>query len=1054
MGYDITTRKINDVEYLNEFNQFFALEMDEEYNAAPEMEMDDNLEEIPVEHSKQQLSDTYINFLPKNTSGYTLKGNVIDVQIPRTEHVISLAKAFIYLDLNMSFRCPTTFAAPSGNRIFVGMLNSATIFDQVRINNNGKTILSDTFVQVNSRIWQMTKPGHYLKQQYASFLNIDDITNNEGFIAHEITGSFTAGTTIAKVFKIKIPLPCLFNCFDNANNFSTSNLTDDITLTMQLSSPERYMCLITTNSDGKVLNIQPFDNDLQAVYKQSTRNTTTGDITNSTVEIVERSGSTDLYYIGNDLKITCPAHYPTETESQALLGLVENQGVDYPFITCDIQEQKTDFGLAENQLKNGTSQSLNYNPNGVLNYNTHTNNIFAVLLLASHYHSYVAFDKPLIDKIECNLSELIKLANGKVHSSSSYSTNENTYKDVVASSTYTRDNDMYKDLINALGTDGFRNLDRFDDAMKHDYMVHNDMEENMLASYMQFYAVSCGQMLGVSSDYFAHQINFKYESKFKQSKVDDKYYAINHGKHNWSNSSVFCCELTFKRLLFVNGGLDIECPMSENYDIRRNIRGEATGNAHGLSKLFEPITNLLKSAGSTIKNEIHRVKRNKNTTYAYSHLGKDGYEKHKDIIEQNGTMGVRKFKKFIDNLVESEKQLTPSHGLGDPNALGGTASTTIGPGNQQTETEKGVDLSLLNLNVYHKQSRNADFADRIGWKHQLILDYKYHANIEKLRLNSWGTETAIIGVNNAHGLGRWLKKKWNQGKTWVKEKVVPFFKKAGKQILKNAKSIAMDYARQVLSGQIKLSQVPDKFKERVRDAIQNGDLMKNVDPLVQQAIDTIRDIKDGKKTWQDVPSDVYNYIKSHNIEGSSNGNGLIVRHGFYSRIAGKPSLAPSVMKRRIQMLLEKNPIELKDKELRKIYTYKRLHEHPIVDSHGTLAVALKKLYGEPLYKRILVAENHHGASLIGMPNPMYKKKNPLKGELISKYFGGNKKEYKKWKYSRTLAPHEDAPIVNSPFQIKVDATHGLSDAEKEAWKKHKAALMTKFIEKMKKKGKL
>ncbi len=1018
----------------------------------------EELEEVPNdEPTKQQLSDTYITFIPKNSTGYTTKGHVVEVVIPRTEHVIALAKSYIELDLKIKARVnaayTTTAAKLGGNdRLFIGIINAATIFDQTRILNNGKTILSDSFCQVNSRIWQMTKASNWLKQQYASFINIDDVTSNEGFIMHEITGDEFTDTDFKEIkYKLNIPLPCLFPCFDNANNFGTSQLTDDVTLTMQLSSPEKYLCIAIADKNGKVKSIQPFNaNGKEAIYKV-TFNPVSG--AKTSYKAIYNDADTN-YYITDYMRIVCPAHYPTPTESGGLTGLVDNEGVSYPFITCDIQEQKSDFSPVDDNRNIPITAGTVYDSQKTLNYTTHTKNIFAVLMLISHYHSYSVFDKPFMENIECNLSELIKLANNKVHTGSTYMENV---------SVMGGDNDMYKDLVNAFGADGFRNLERYDDAVRRDYQQKNDayldttnMNQNMLGSYMQYYPVACGQMLGVSSDYFAHQINYKYKpiwSATQDTTVASPYATCTHGVNNYKNASVFCCQLTFKRLMFVNGGLDIENPLSDNYDIRRHIRGEVSGNAHGiLTSLIEPVTNLMKSAGNTIRNEIYRIKRNKNTTHAYTRLGKDGYNKHRDIIEANGTMGHRKFKQFIDNLISAEKQMSgPSHGLDikDPNELSGSSTTTLGQATQEIEGEKGVDIRMLNLNVYHQQSRNADFADRIGWKHQLILDYKYHANVQKLRLGSWGVETAILGVSNAHGLGTWLKDKWGKVKTWWHEKAKPWLRNQGHQALSNLKDIGKQYAMKVLNGEIKITDVPSKFIPTVQSLIRNGDLTRGMDPKIQEAMNIIRDIKAGKKTWQDVPGDIYNLIKSKNLEAAASGNGLVIRHGFYGHVNYKPSIAYPVMKRRMQMILDKNPNQLKDKDLRAIYAYKRSRSRPLVDKHGTLGVTLKRLYGEPLYRRKLIAENKVSHGVVSAELPP--KKSGFKHELITKYFNGNKDSYKQWKKSRKeLPPHQDIAPVNSPLMQQIDVNHGISE-EEAYWKKHKKELKKKLLEKMKSK---
>lgn len=1044
------------------------MEADPGIPEAPESNtlLPDELEEVPsTEDPKQQLSDTYITFIPKNSTGFTTKGHVVEIVIPRTEHVIDLARS--YIDLNLKLGLKHNGAAfnktnlENDDRLFVGMINAATIFDQTRILNNGKCILSDTFCQVNSRIWQMTKPSHYLKQQYASFINLDDITNNEGYIMHEITATEFNNTAVKDItYKLKIPLPCLFPCFDNANSFGTSQLNDDVTLSMQLSFPDRFLCWVIADKNGKVKKIEPFSANKTAVY--NVKKETTGAKTSYTVEYDEGDGANPKYYIDDYMRIIAPAHYPTPTESGALTGLVDNEGASFPFITCDIQEQKASFapGNVTDSRTIPVGTVTEWDSTVHLNYTTHTNNIFAVLMMSSHEHSYVAFDKPYIENIECNLSELIKLANGKVHTGSNYDDAVDSAKPNDS------DNDMFKDLANALGADGFRNFERYDEAIRRDYMQKLSTNENMLASYMQYYPVACGQMLGVSSDYFAHQINYKCKPKWSYNTAHGEgegavdYTVCTAGAHNYNNASVFCCQLTFKRLLFVNGGLDIENPLSDTYDIRRHLRGEVSGNAHGILDAFSgPITNLMKSAGNTIRNEIYRIKRNKNTTHAYTRLGKDGYEKHKDIIDANATMGHRGFKKFINNLIESERQLSGSgHGLRDPNALGGSASVTLGQATQQIAGEKGVDIRMLNLNVYH-QSRNADFADRIGWKHQLILDYKYSANAYKIRLSSWGVESAILGVNNAHGLGTWLKEKWRKTKTFFKERALPWLKEQGSKLLKNAKDVAMGYVNKVLNGEIRIKDVPKRFLPYVNQIIQNGDLTKNMDPRINEAIETARKLRTGELKMSDIPDEILRTIRSMNLDGNGSentGNGLVIRHGFIGYVRHKPNVPYPVMKRRMEMLLDRPPSELSDKDFRNIYAYKRLRERPLVDKHGTLGVTLRRLYGEPIYRRKLISENRvHGLPLIAPKKPM----KPFKKELIDRYFGGDLAKYKDWRHSRKLKPHEDITPVNSPLMQQVDVNHGIknddySDADFEReWKKHKAEIKAKMKSKLKKRAK-
>ena len=93
---------------------------------------------------KQRISDTYLTFLPKNTSGYTYQNQLIDVQIPKTQHIINLAKSFIYAEIQIPLKTNYLInQASEKRRYFIGFMNSASIFDQVQIHSNNKVIYTD-----------------------------------------------------------------------------------------------------------------------------------------------------------------------------------------------------------------------------------------------------------------------------------------------------------------------------------------------------------------------------------------------------------------------------------------------------------------------------------------------------------------------------------------------------------------------------------------------------------------------------------------------------------------------------------------------------------------------------------------------------------------------------------------------------------------------------------------------------------------------------------------------------------------------------------------------
>lgn len=993
----------------------------------------------PIE--KQVLSDTYLAFLPKNTAGYTTKNQIIDVQIPRTEHVLRLNEAYFQVELKTAFKANLDYAPATGEEQYVGLLNSATIFDQVYIKNNGKTIHTETFSQIQSRAWQLSKSTNYQVANPASFLNYDDVSANDGLLVHKLTDvAFKAGIEVPLKFRLKIPIGAVYQCFDNCDNFSTTLLNDDITLSMQLSQPNKYMCLITADSTThKVKRVEPFgintkiyddiikpyiernvagwneakdkvefassfttgtDNSNQVEWKTYTYKKAgtagtnyVGTITVYTIQVLDDDSK---YYI-DSLKMVVPGHYPTADESANYANLVANGAVHYSFRDCDIKCQSTDF-------TNGTQH---------LNFSTNCENIFSVMMFASHAYSYVVFDKPYIDKIECNLSEIYKLANDKVHTEG----------------TYDRDNDMYKNLIDGFGVDSFKNLQRFDKQITRDFLQKEpklvdwkdagggagklicDRTSVQTGNYLQWYKVAPGNQLGISADYFANLINYKFESK------ND---SVNDYICNYSNSNIFCAQLRYRMLIYKEGGIDIVCPFAEELNMRSVASNAPKSDAHGIGALvpmlLKPATGLIGSAVKGIKGIVYKNRAHDNSTYAYSKLGKDGFERHRGILEQNSSMRKRKFKKFINNLVESEKQLANVDTHGVEGTLGegaGAASTVPRSSLDDFEHERPVDLNLLNLtNSKLYRPNNREILSDIEFKMYLVLDYKYGFNKNKLRLQSFGDESATEYC--AHGFGDWIRGKWRKLVGFFKGRGKEIAKDAGKVILSNATEIVKQYANEILMGKLNIKDVPSKFKKQVLALIKNNQLTGTpVDDMTQRAIDYYKKIKDGSMNWSQVPSDMRDIVNKLQAQQSTQ-NGLLIRHGFVGAINVHPSVDYHVMKRRISKLADKNPMLMRQKDLRRLYKFKHFQQHPIVDTtHGRFNELLDRLYRKqqskpPVFKPVppstsnpykdkwrkikseITGSDNHGLKtvLIQMKsNPKYKK-------------WDHKKKYKMLKYAK------------------------------------------------------
>ena len=1101
---------------------------------------------------KQRLSDTYLTFLPKNTSGYTYQNQLIDVQIPKSEHIINLAKSYIHASIQIPLKISHDYAKPSSDfRFFVGFMNAANIFDQVQIHSNNKVIYTDTLAQVNSRIWQMSKPSKYLDANYHSFINIRDVTKNIGFIVQEITAdSFTKKSKeipagdLSKApfdlfnFNMRIPLPCLFNCFDNCEAFSTTQLNDNVTLMMQLSTLEKYLCLFETSANGKLKKVTPFKAD------------NTIDVYDNIV-IQCSSAETDKYQINYGFKIVTPGHYPTEEEKIEINNVIANGGWFRPFINSRIQAQDASFGPS---TYGNTLQSA-------INFNTDVHNLYNIIMLASHEHTHTVFDKPKISDIELNASELWKLANGGTHTDA----------------TYDGDNDMYLDLLNGFGTQTFKNLERFDEAITHDYSIktHDDnlyfevkyrltvnlksatefaddksaivetlsadiknkhytnvtdkvystefladkvviigriivknfprssndygyqritytvnlaaktavlkgastagsttinnttlnitgkdgsvtttkdyefvlavkfikdkdvysnfCSDQTYGSYLQFYKFAPSNQLGYSADYFSSQINYKFKNEYKVAtgiEIADVTGDANMTTNNYDNSTLFCCCQTLYFLVFKEGGIDVINPFSEEIDVRyrMNNTNSYCGNGHGiggfLPGLFSPVTSLIGKGINGLRNIIKENRSHANNTYAYSTLGKDGYEKHRDIISSNATMKKGKFKKFIDGLRQMEVSVK-THGVSDGDE----------------EIAEFATFDDLNLRPF-VQSYPAELAD-YEYKNQLILDYKNRFNIEKLRLASFGSEAAL-DANNYHGrVGDWFRRIGNKFRGW--------FKSDGKRIIKNIGSdlsnIANEYAAKIATGEISMSDIKNlkpQLKSQIMNIVSNSDKGTSIQGVTGDAIRYYKQYKNGQLKWNEIPSEMVSRIKEMDMKEKGGMNhGLIVRHGFSSGARIKPNILYSVQKQRINKLKSVNPMQLNRNKLRKLYRFNYLKNNGVVDtSHGRMGELLRQRYPnistripydlgkrvplrDPTIKKLRdkwmndkkeLLSNDHGVAYLGKlrnKSKAYK----LSGDSKYKYFH---KKYKSWK--------NKSPSSNTPDY----------DSMKAAWKKYKS----------------
>ena len=1109
------------------------------------------------EVEKQRLSDTFLTYLPKNTSGYTYANQLIDIQIPKTEHVVNLAKAYINVKLQIPYRLDSAYTAVSGKRYFVGLMCSATMFDQVQVHSNNKVIHSDTHCQINSRIWQLAKPTHYLNANGFSFINIDDISYNTGFIVHELSeipfDATKPNEWYPLVYNMRIPLPCLFNIFDNCEAFHTTMLNDNVTLTMQLSTPEKYLCLFETDTNGKMLRILPFGAKETPINYSRFHTVAFSD------------AETAAYQINEGFKIIAPGHYPTEEEKIEIQNVIANGGWFREFTTTWVQAQDAQFGASTQGLLRQRT----------LNYNTNVANLYGIIMLAAHNHSCVVFDKPYIKDIEMNASEIWKLANGHTH----------------VEATYDRDNDMYQDLMNVFGQQTFRTLDRFDKAISYDYRYKGEdnkyyrraestvvlnlnnandtitglksyvtvysvrtyesswnytdtylnttdhtltldlytylplnaentytnstititieksdldadapvsrvtsyaatstatpvngatysdsspdanhsrvvftissannrtklQDDKTFGSYIQYYRFAPSGQMGYSGDYFSNQINYKYQSCYEAD--GDAVFT----KNNHDNATMFCCCQTLSFLVFKEGGIDVINPFSEELDVRVKFSSNYhsyAGTGHGLSALIpgliSPVTSVVGKGIGGLRKLVKENRNHLNATYAYSQLGKDGYEKHKEIIEGHSTMPKRKFKKFINGLKQMESQTAP-HGLeGIGKGLKDAGTNPYGE-----EIAEPATFDELNLQPF-VQSYSADLAD-CEYKNQLVLDYKYRLNTVKLRLSSFGSEAAM-SANNYHGrVGDWFRR--------VGRKIKGWYKKDGRRIIKNAGrdllGVAKEYAAKIATGEMSLTDVRSlkpELKQKILAIVQNNTKGTALEGVTGDALNWYKKWKSGDLKWTDIPTDMIARVKELDMkEKSGSDHGVIVRHGFVAGPSIKPSVLYSVQKQRMKQLMGKNPMEMRRRDLRKLYRFKYLKENPPIDtSRGRLAELLRqryphigdasvaipsrttasvKDYGSKWRKdKQELVQTEHGIAFLDKVRRKAHKRGIPKGDARWSY---QHKKFKKWQQRQRAVERAKPETASSEM-------HGIEDFSKmqEIWKKYKKQYKPKQV---------
>ena len=171
------------------------------------------------------------------------------------------------------------------------------------------------------------------------------------------------------------------------------------------------------------------------------------------------------------------------------------------------------------------------------------------------------------------------------------------------------------------------------------------------------------------------------------------------------------------------------------------------------------------------------------------------------------------------------------------------------------------------------------------------------------------------------------------------------------------------------------------------DILRNNTKNSKIGGITGEAIDYYKKYKSGDLKWSDIPRDMIARIKEIDLNEKRSGeHGLIVRHGFVPGPRIKANQLYSVQKQRIKRLLDKNPNELRRKDLRRLFRFKYLKNNGVIDtSHGGIFDILQKKYynKNPGYYKPIDFKEIINKNLI-LPKKLTKhdKWRKIKGELL------------------------------------------------------------------------
>lgn len=483
-----------------------------------------SVKEVDTKQRKRLSAETWWNYSPVNTTEFGTE-NILKFQIPTTDVIFDMSRAYIQLDYLMPVRVVHEVkdlhddgAATAAKYIedpavtpliythsplvahedeknmnvlsFPGIMNTATIFSLTEMYMDGNLIWHNDYCQTQARLWGLNKNDQWIDSQTQTFFrptntdvktpaNVGDIQtvfNEIKFIEAEklsdYTNSGTNGLNMQHYIRkqLKIPLVMLYPQFEVMNGWPAFLVKQVLYLQLTVSQARKYLTTFMSKSymTGPY-NVNTVDDRMRVGNEAGASPDRPIFRYKGKATANANAGFTDIEFDFNKITIQkallyLPAHVPEFKEREEYTALV-NSGLTYGFKYYNVLSNTTNFKRQENN----NSMSLSYN--------SAVNNLEAVNLLYMREGTEVLYEKPVISTMQTNLGNSWMLAASGTHV-------ENIYE---------RDCDYLRDLLKGWG--------------QNDKKYMQTISEDVIRSYKCGVNYLYRDLTNVAAANTGHQIN-------------------------------------------------------------------------------------------------------------------------------------------------------------------------------------------------------------------------------------------------------------------------------------------------------------------------------------------------------------------------------------------------------------------------------------------------------------------------------------------------------------------------------------------------------------------